>query len=139
MVGLLNKVPTYYFILYGIFSHGISSYLGVNAIFVITLLLIERWLHVSRNPIFTIARTYKAYIVICLLPIPIVVSNIAQSLDGWFSPREVVVEGIVVLLSVFVTFIFYFKDWKIILRHQNQVRVNQQTQNFGHSSIDLAG
>ena len=38
VVELLNKVPPYYFILYGIFSHGISSYLGLNAIFVITLI-----------------------------------------------------------------------------------------------------
>ena len=54
------------------------------------------------------------------------------------SLREVVVEGIVVLLSGFVTFIFCFRVWKVILRHQNRVRANQHTQNFGHLSIDLA-
>lgn len=139
VVELLNKVLPNYCILNGILFYGISSYLGLNAIFVVTLMSIERWMHMSRSSMVTVARTYKAYIVICLLPIPIVVSRLAKSLDGCISLREEIVEGIVVFLGLLIIAIFYFKVWKIIVRHQSQVHASQQFQNIGgQPSIDLA-
>ena len=85
----------------------------------------------------TVGRVYKAYIAICLLPIPIVALRLSQSLDGCIYLREDAVEGILVLLCLLITTVFYSKVFQIIHRHQNQIQANQPNQNFGQPSIDL--
>lgn len=137
VVEFTNTMTPFFCFLTGVFLYGIASYLALNAIFTITLMSVERWLHISRNSMVTVGRVYKAYIAICLLPIPFVVLRLSQSLDGCIYLREDAVEGILVLLCLLITTVFYSKVFQIIHRHQNQIQANQPNQNFGQPSIDL--
>ena len=133
-----NQLTTSLCLLTGIFLHGISSYLSLVSIFVMTFMSIDRWLHMKRNSMITVKRVYKAYFVMYLLPIPLIAFRLVQSPDGCVFLRSDVAEGIVVLLCLLITAFFYFKVFQIIRLHQNQIHVNQQTHNFGQPAIDIA-
>ena len=137
VVEITNKGTPFFCFLTGIFIYGISSYLALNTIFTITFMSIERWLHMSRNSMITVKRIYKVYIVVCLLPIPLIVFRLVQSLDGCIYIRQDAVEGIVVFLCLLITTVFYFKVFQIIRCHQNQIQANQPAKNFGQPTIDL--
>lgn len=133
-----NQPTTSLCLLTGIFLYGISSYLSLVSIFIMTFMSIDRWLHMKRNSMITIKRVYKAIFVMYLLPIPLIAFRLVQSTDGCVFLRSDVAEGIVVLLCFLVTIFFYFKVFQIIRLHQNQIHVSQQTHNFGQPAIDIA-
>ena len=133
-----NQLTTSLCLLTGIFLYGISSYLSLVSIFLMTFMSIDRWLHMKRNSMITVKRVYKAYFVMYLLPIPLITFRLVQSTDGCVFLRSDVAEGIVVLLCVLIAAFFYFKVFQIIRLHQKQTHVNQQTHNFGQPAIDIA-
>ena len=122
-----------------IFQHGIGSYLGLTAIFFITVMSVERWLLISRrSTTITTHRIFKAYMVICLLPLPFITSRLARSLDGCVHNKLDGAEGIVVFVCLLITSVFYFKVLQIIRRHQLQIQATQLNQGFGQAAIDIA-
>lgn len=122
-----------------IFQHGIGSYLGFTAIFVITVMSVERWLLISRrSTAITSHRIFKAYVVICLLPTPFITSRLARSLDGCVHNKLDGAERIVVFVCLLITSVFYFKVLQIIRRHQLQIQATQANQGFGQAAIDIA-
>ena len=122
-----------------IFQHGIGSYLGLTAIFMITVMSVERWLLISRRSnTVTTNRILKAYVVICLLPTPFITSRLARSLDGCVHNKLDGAEGIVVFVCLLIASVFYFKILQIIRRHQLQIQATQPNQGFGQAAIDIA-
>ena len=134
---LLNRGSPRLCLMTGIFVNGIGSYLGFFAIFVITFMSVERWLHMRRNSTITVRRVFKAYMVICLLPTPFITSRLVQSLDGCISHKLDAVEGTVVLVCLLITTVFYFKVFQIIRHQQLQIQAHQPAQAFGQAAIDF--
>ena len=139
LVEFMKKGSPSLCLIMGIFQNGIGSYLGFTAIFVITVMSVERWLLISRrSTAITTHRIFKAYVVICLLPTPFITSRLARSLDGCCYHKLDAAEGIVVFICLLTASVFYFKVLQIIRSHQLQIQATQPNQGFGQAAIDIA-
>ena len=139
LVEFMKKGSPRLCLILGIFQNGIGSYLGFTAIFVITVMSVERWLLISRrSTTITVNRVFKAYVVICLLPTPFITSRLARSLDGCYPNKLDAAEGIVVFICLMIASVFYFKVLQLIRRHQLQIQATQPNQGFGQAAIDIA-
>ena len=103
-------------------------------VLLITLMSIERWLHMSRRTLVTSLRGYFTVIILLLIPFPTVASQLYQL------TRVVNILIITLLLACYLTTSFAcFKVYRIIRGHQQQVRANETSHNnFGQRAIDLA-
>ena len=100
----------------------------------ILLMSIERWLHMNRRPLLTWRRTCFIVAVVSLLLIPVA----AIRSDTRYDYASIIILFIVFFSCVFVTSFAYFKVFRIIRHHQQQVHSNESSQNFGQPAIDLA-
>ena len=102
----------------------------------ITLMSIERWLHMSRRFHLTSNRRRFTTILcmILLCPTPAIVIRLNGFEDNLFS-ATVLAE---MLSCYLLTFFAHFKVYKIIRRHQHQIQASNLSQNFGQPAIDLA-
>ena len=101
----------------------------------ITLMSIERWLHMSRRFHLTSNRRRFTTILIMILlcPIPAIVV--------WLGGFEDLFYALVLaeMSSCYLfTFFANFKVYKIIRRHQHHIQTSNLSQNFGQPAIDLA-
>ena len=117
---------------------GFSTYLLVNiTIATMTVMSIERWLHMSRRSLTTSHHRYYAAIVILLFPIPsLVVYSLALKEPAFWNTLFRVTIAKFSFCYVTISFA-YFKVYQIIRRHQLQIQANGTSQNFGQSAIDL--
>lgn len=115
-----------------------AIYLANFTLLVITLMFIERWLHMSRRA-FVIPRRGGLVVAASLLvPIPFVCFNALESTRGTVA-REVITAMASYMLSCYLATSFaYIKVFRIIRLHQQQIHGNQSGQNPGQTSINLA-
>ena len=117
---------------------GFSAYLFVNiTVDTMTVMSVQRLLHMSRRSLTTSHHRYYAAIVILLFPIPsLVVYSLALKEPAFWNT---LFRGTIAKFSFcYVTISFaYFKVYQIIRRHQLQIQANGTSQNFGQSAIDL--
>ena len=106
-------------------------YLVTITFLTITLMSIERWLHMSGGFSFTSHRRFLVLVVILFLPIPLVALYFLNP------PSFPIVISIEMFISYCVTSFAYFKIYRIIRSHQNQTQANRIPGNFGHSAIDV--
>ena len=115
-----------------------ATYFIAITIFLITLMSVERWLHMSRRSLVTSRRGCFTVIILLLLPVPLVVT---RSLHIINETKGSDLDSTIIALMLFcylVTAFAYFKVYRIIRHHQQQVQSNETSQNFGHQAIDLA-
>ena len=99
----------------------------------ITLLSIERWLHMSRQSLMTPRR--RCLIAALLLVVPdLIVAGHYLSLER-LHVALTIVTVVLMLLCYLITTLAYYKVYRIIRQHQQQVQGNQ---NFGQPAINLA-
>lgn len=116
---------------------GFGSYLSFVTALTITCMAIERWLHMSRRALVTRHRTGLLVVVPWLLPIPLLVYRLLQLYKG-SKGYGLNIAGILLLLfCLSATSVAYFKVFKIIRTHRQQIQGNESTQNSGKSAIDL--
>ena len=118
---------------------GFSTYLFVNiTVDTMTVMSVERWLHMSMRSLTTSHRRYYAAIVILLFSIPpLVVYSLALKDPAFWNTLSKV--KIANFSFCYLTISFaYFKVYQIIRRHQLQIQANGTSQNFGQPAIDLA-
>ena len=108
-----------------------AIYLVTITFLTITLMSIERWLHMSGGFSFTSHRRFLVLFVILFLPIPLVALYFLNP------PSFPIVISIEMFISYCVTSFAYFKIYRIIRSHQNQTQANRIPGNFGHSAIDV--
>lgn len=108
-----------------------AIYLVTITFLTITLMSIERWLHMSGGFSFTSHRRFLVLVVILFLPIPLVALYFLNP------PSFPIVISIEMFISYCVTSFAYFKIYRIIRSHQNQTQANRIPGNFGHSAIDV--
>ena len=118
---------------------GFSTYLFVNiTVDTMTVMSVERLLHMSRRSLTTSHRRYYAAIVILLFPIPsLVVYSLALKEPAFWNTLFKVTIAKFSFCYVTISFA-YFKVYQIIRRHQLQTQANGTSQNFGQPAIDLA-
>ncbi len=107
-------------------------------VLLITLMSIERWLHMSRRSLVTSRLGCFTVIMLLLIPIPIIVYRVLLNGNESYE-THIYAMAMTLLFSCYLTTSFaYFKVYRIILRHQQQVQANETSQNFGRQAIDLA-
>ena len=105
----------------------------------LTLLSIERWLHMSRRSLMTPRRRCLAVALLLVVPALLIVSNAVQYLRLRKLDVALTISNVVVIvLCYLITSFAYYKVYRIIRQHQQQVQGNQSSQNFGQPAINLA-
>ena len=114
---------------------GFAEYFTYLTILIITLMSIERWLHMSRRSLITLRRACVAIAVLLLMPTPLVVYRVIRGTRG-------VSLGIATVSVLSVCIIFtsaaYFKVFLIIRHHQHQVQASELSQSVPGAAINLA-
>ena len=120
-------------IFYLTFGNGCIEYFFNLALFIITLMSIERWLHMSRRSWLTVRRLYRIVAVLFFLPIPFAfyIAKDPNSIALYFASISVI------LFCISVTSVAYFKVFRIIRCHQQQIHANESVQNFAQPTINF--
>ena len=120
-------------------GNGSATYFISITIFFITLISIERWLHMYRRSLVTAHRGYLTVAIVLILPIPFVAARLFNNVMGEIFSRKVYATILALMLICFVITSFaYFKVYRIIRHHRQQVQDINTSQNFGQPAIDLA-
>ena len=118
---------------------GFNTYLLVNiTIATMTVMSVERWLHMSRRSLTTSHRRYYAAIVILLFLIPsLIVYSLALKEPAFLNTFFKVIIANFSFCYLIISFA-YFNVYQIILCHQLQIQATGISQNLGQPAIDLA-
>jgi len=130
--------PKLHFAIVGI-GNGSATYLITITVLFITLISIERWLHMYRRSLVTAHRGYFTVATVLIIPIPLVVIRLFDDLEPETYRSGVYTTMLILMLFCFVITSFaYFKVYQVIRHHQRQVQEHDTSQNFGQPAIDLA-
>ncbi|XP_073248722.1 uncharacterized protein [Porites lutea] len=116
----------------------IEAYLVSLTILVITLMSIERWLHMTHRSLLTSRRGYLTAVISLLVPIPLVTLQVFNFIEERLVLEANAISGVYMLSCYLATSVAYFKVFRIIRQHQQQIHGNQSRQNFGRPAIDMA-
>ena len=116
----------------------ISTYLLCLTILVITLLSVERWLHMTHRSLLTSHRGYRFVVLSLLAPVPLVTLQALNLITKKMKLETNASMGAYALSCYLATSVAYFKVFRIIRQHQQQIHGNQSRQNCGQTAIDLA-
>ena len=118
---------------------GFSTYLFINiTLATMTVMSIERWLHMSRRSSTTSHRRYYAAMLILLSPIPSLVVYILTLRELAFQYTLCKITIAKFSFCYLIISFAYFKVYQIIRRHQLQTQATVTSQNFDQPAIDLA-
>ena len=113
---------------------GIGSYFGTLTMLIITVMSIERWLHMSRRSLVTVRRKYIAIGVLLPLPIPFAVCRVLIP----FNIAVNVANSLSLIFCLFITSVAYFKVFQIIRAHQQQIHLSELFQNAAQPAMHMA-
>lgn len=117
----------------------IAIYFIATTILLMTLMSIERWLYMSRRSLVTSRRGCLTVIIILIIPIPAVVFRVLATDDKNSYDTSMRATIIATMLACYLTTSFaYFKVYRIIRQHQQQVQSNEASQNYAQQAISLA-
>ena len=115
-----------------------SIFFSSCTMLLVTLMSIERWLHMSRRSWITVRRTYISTAVLTVVPLPLTVFYAIEiTRRNRPGPEINTAFLILALLCLTVTTLAYFKLFRTIPRHQQQIHANELFHNFGQPSIDF--
>ena len=114
------------FCIAGVITQSVGYSLSSLTAIVITLMAVERWLHMSRSSLLTVRRVVILYIMSAVL---IIVLKACQ-MYNWYNTDDRFSAVIVIFffgaaLCFFITGFSYFKVFRIIRHHQSQIQANQ--------------
>lgn len=117
---------------------GCGNYFGLVTVLTITLMSIERWLHMANRSLVTGRRASLLVVILMLLPIPLALFVFLDASKGSHGHRVNVAVFMVLLVCLITTTFAYSKVFRIIRAHQQQVQENQSIRDRGQPAIDLA-
>ena len=115
-----------------------AVFFSSTSLLIMTLMSIERWLHMTRRSLVTVRRVLIITAVMLLLPIPLAVYRVLSFTTGTQILTLDIYFVSIFLCCILVTSVAYFKVFRIIRRHQQQIQANEMSHNFGQSSIDFS-
>ncbi len=107
-------------------------------VLLITLTSIERWLHMSRRSLVTSRRCCFAVLMLLMIPIPAVVFRVLVNKNDTYERHTYIMTMALFFSCYLITSFAYFKVYRILRHHQQQVQANETSQSFGRQAIDLA-
>ena len=113
-------------------------YFGAFTLLIITLMSVERWLLMTRRSLMASCRRCIVLTVLLLIPIPFVYFSAVKSTKTKKGHEVNIGSAAFILVCYMITSVAYFKVFRIIRQHQQQVQGNQSTQNFEQPAINLA-
>ena len=121
-------------------AYASGVYFVAITLLIMTLVSIERWLYMSRRSLVTSRRGCLTVFLVLLIPIPLVVFKALSTLKGTTSSERWVNVTLAagMLFCYLTTSVAYFRVFRIIRQHQQQVQGNQSPQTFGQPAINLA-
>jgi len=114
-------------------SSGCGAYCFQVTMLLMTFMSIERWLHMTRRSFITVRPTRVTLVVLLLIPTPLAWIFVEETFSYLF--RVAIISILVVCLSL--TSVAYFKVFKTIRRHQQQIHANELQQNFAQPAINF--
>ena len=129
----LSTLPIHAEVITNSIAAGCSTYFTALTLILMAFLSIERWLHMTRRSMITVRRSYCMVAISSFLLIPIAVLYVQEC---YIVSSAIIL--VVLLFSLTATSICYFKVFRNIRHHQQQVQTNESSQNFGQPAIDLA-
>ena len=134
-LSIVRPSPTWTILAVGFVS---GVYFGDIALLIITLMSIERWLHMSRRALLTGWRgRCITFTLLLLIPIPLVYFTTLDFIKENTRYEVSITIAVQMVFGYLITSVAYFKVFQIIRQHQQQVRGNQSSQNFGQPAINL--
>ena len=121
----------------GTMAYGSTSFFSSVTIFLMTVMSIERWLHMSRRSLINARRACFIVVILFLFSIPITAFRVFQKLKQAATPGFDIAGGLIVPFLFIATSISYFKIARIIRRHQKQTRAIESPRNFAQPAINL--
>ena len=115
-----------------------GAYFSSLTAFLITVISIERWLHMTRRSLLTVRRCCLIVAVGTLLLIPVAVFRflyVFKRIHGVVSNTTFFA---LLLCCLITTPVAYFKVFRIINRHQKQIQASGSQLKFGSSAFNLA-
>ncbi len=114
------------FCIAGVITENVGYYFSTLTCMVMTIIAVERWLHMSRRTPVTVRRVVIIYITFVVL----LIAFYTFRMYNWYYTNDYfgVFMVILVLGKAFcflVTVFAYFKVFRIIREHQSQVQTNQ--------------
>ena len=122
----------------GAIGESSSTYFICATTLLITLMSIERWLHMTRRSLVTSRRGGVVVAVIFLMPTPLAALHALEAIE--LTPALVLHIALLTLSLMFLitTSVAYFSVLRIIRHHQQQVKASERSANFGQQAIYLA-
>ena len=110
----------------GVITQSVGYFFSSLTVIVMTLIAVERWLHMSRRTLLTVRRVATLYITSAVL---LIVLD-AVHMYGWYYTnrnfRTVIVIFVFCTTLCFVLTAFaYYKVYRIIRHHQSQIRASE--------------
>ena len=114
------------FCIAGVITLSVGYFLSSLTVIVMTIMAVERWLHMSRRSLLTVRRVVILYIMSAVLFIAL---N-AYHMYNWYHTNEFFSAFIVIFflgaaLCLLITGFSYFKVFRIIRHHQSQIQANR--------------
>ena len=116
-----------------VIGDGCFEYFFNLTMLIVTFMSIERWLHMSRRLFLTLRRLHRIMAVLLFIPIPLVVYRFQEITFAYLFAGVAFV-----LLCLSVTSVAYFKVFRIIRRHQQQICSNESCPSFAQPAINFA-
>ena len=119
-------------------TNSCAVFFSSTSVLIITLMSIERWLHMTRRSLVTVRRVCIIIAVMLVLPLPLAVYRVL------FVTMEIYVLALemyfvsLLLVCLLIISVAYFKVFRIIRRHQQQIQANGFSHSTGQPSIDFA-
>lgn len=115
-----------------------SRYFAIVTSETITVMAVERWLHMSRRSLITARRAFYIYGVLALLPLLYLGGRLwLLSIQSYRKIWEPLLLGIFSTVCFVTTSLSYFKVFQIIRHQQRQIQASQASQCFTQSVITL--
>ena len=120
-------------------ANGSATYLIPMTTSVITVMSVERWLHMTRRSFLTVHRVYYPVAGLFLLQIPLVVYRVLSVHNNTiYLPQLDTASMSFLLFCLIVTSTAYFKVFRIIRSHQQQIQASNLSQASGQPAINFA-
>ena len=118
-------------------ANGCATFFSNMTALNMTVLAIERWLHMAQRSVISVRRACFITVFILFLPLPIVVFRALHNIKNTYGLEADVSSISVLLLCLTITSVAYYKVSRMIRRHQHQIQANSLPENVAQPRINF--
>ena len=118
-------------------ANGCATFFSNMTVLNMTVLAIERWLHMAQRSVLSVRRSCFMILFILFLLVPVVVFRALHSIKNTYGLEADVSSISVLLLCLTITSVAYCKVFRMIRRHQHQIQANSLPENVAQPRINF--